>query len=836
MEAKCNIFAQHASLFHMIKPYQHKIILSIFLFLSFGLFGQGIKYSGLILDKETKEALAFVNLISADGRYGTTTDIDGKFKLVLPTGIDSIRISYLGYKTSYVLTSNLKGPKTIYLKSRKYDLNEYEVFPGKNPAHRIITNVIRNRDINNPQKLKSYAYTTYDKMVITIDTSSLITDTSFIQNDSVKGLADFFKGKDLFLMETAVEKKFMAPDKSNERVIATKVSGLKDPMMVYLVSQIQSTSFYDEIIHITNKNYINPISKGSLNKYYFQMEDTLYSGQKDTIYTISYRPNKNTNFDGLQGVLHISTNKWAIVNVKAKAAKDVKGIAVQIQQKYELVDGEHWFPVQLNTNITFDALSIGSGGQQSRLIGIGKTYIKDIELNPELVKKTFSHIEVEIDPKALYRKNKQWRNYRIDSLSTRDKLTYHFMDSLGKKAKFDKKLKELETVLTGKVSWGYFDLLLNSFVGYNSFEGFWFGLGAQTNKRFSEKFTLGGYYAYSLKDRQSKFGIKSSIIIYKPKEIKGHLKYLSDNIESGNIDFFKDSHSLFDPNTFQDYFINRMNYTVREEVGLSGRIFKYLQVYGGFSHESIENTGSYLFKNPNDILTFGDFQSTEIQLRFRFAYKEKYFDNGRTTLSMGTKYPVLWFNYSQGISQLFDSDFDYKKLDFQIRESFYTKYLGETNIELKAGLVLGDIPYAKLYSGGGTYKPVGLFAAKSFATMRPNEFLSDSYISLFISHNFGSLLFKGEKFKPEFELITNIGFGWLEHPEYHLNINFQTMEYGYYESGLMINNIVKLYLFNVGIGTIYRYGAYSFPDFKDNIGYKLTLSLPIKMKFGKVSE
>ena len=134
--------------------------------------------------------------------------------------------------------------------------------------------------------------------------------------------------KDLFLMETAVEKKFMAPDKSNERVIATKVSGLKDPMIVYLVSQIQSTSFYDEIIHITNKNYINPISKGSLNKYYFQMEDTLYSGQKDTIYTISYRPNKNTNFDGLQGVLHISTNKWAIVNVKAKAAKDVKGIAV----------------------------------------------------------------------------------------------------------------------------------------------------------------------------------------------------------------------------------------------------------------------------------------------------------------------------------------------------------------------------------------------------------------------------------------------------------------------------------------------------------------------------
>ena len=124
------------------------------------------------------------------------------------------------------------------------------------------------------------------------------------------------------------------------------------------------------------------------------------------------------------------------------------------------------------------------------------------------------------------------------------------------------------------------------------------------------------------------------------------------------------------------------------------------------------------------------------------------------TLSMGTKYPVFWFNYSQGVSQLFGSDFDYKKLDFQMRKSFYTKYLGETNIDLKAGMVIGDVPYAKMYSGGGTYREVTICAPGSFGTMRPNEFLSDSYAFLFLSHNFGSLLFKGEKFKPEFELHT----------------------------------------------------------------------------------
>ena len=818
----------------MKKNYLQKITLSVLLTISLGLYGQGIKYMGLVLDEETKEALAFVNLISADGHYGTATDIDGKFSLVLPTGADSIRFSYLGYETRYVLTRNLKGPKTIYLKQTKYDLAEYEVFPGINPAHRIIANVVKNRNSNDPKNLASFSYTTYDKMVITIDSSNFVKDSLAPKNDSLNRMASFFKKKDLFLIETVVEKKFLAPDRNNEKVVATKVSGIQDPLIIYLVSQLQSTSFYDEIIQIGNKNYINPISKGSLKKYYFQMEDTVYSGKKDTVFTVSFRPNRNANFEGMQGILHISTDKWAIVNVKAKPAKEEKGIGVQIQQKYELIAGEHWFPVQLNTNITFDILSVSSGSENARLIGIGKTYIKNIEINPELVKKAFSHIEIEIDPNAAYRKDEQWNDFRANNLRSRDWETYRYIDSLGKAVKLEKKLKQMEALLTGKISIGYLDLLINRFTGFNSFEGFWFGLGAQTNKRFSEKYALGAYYAYSLKDKRSKFGAKASAVLYKPKEIKAHLHYLSDNIESGNVVFYNDENSLFDPLAFQEFLINKMNYTIREEVGLSSRILKYIQVYGGLSHESVENTGDYIFIQQGGNQLFDSFQTSEIHLRFRFAYKERYFDNGRMLISMGTNYPVFWFNYSQEISQILGDNFDFKKLDFQMRKSFYSKYLGETNIAIKAGLVLGDIPYPKLYSGGGTYRSsLTICAPGSFGTMRPNEFLSDSYISLFLSHNFGTLLFKGEKFKPEFEVISNIGYGWLKHPEYHQNIDFKTMEKGYFESGLMINNLLRLPLLKLGIGAMYRYGAYSYSSFKDNIAYKFTVTWPIKAQFAK---
>jgi hypothetical protein len=795
---------------------------------------QGIKYLGIVQDEKTKEPLAFVNIISSDGHYGTTSDIDGKFKIVLPVSADSLRFSYLGYETSYVLTQDLKGPKTVYLKARNYDLAEYEVFPGINPAHRIILNAVKNRDLNNPQKLKSYSYTTYDKMVVTIDSVSIKSDTAIVLADSSKDIRNFFKKKDLFIMETSVEKKFLAPDKSNERIIATKVSGLKDPMIIYLVSQIQSTSFYDEIIQIANKNYINPISKGSLKKYYFQLEDTIYSGQNDTVFTISYRPLLNSLFDGMQGVINISTNKWAIANVIAKPAKDDKGISVHIQQKYELIDGKQWFPVQLNTNIIFDVLKVSTGSQQTRLVGVGKTYISNIELNPEITKKAFSHIEIELDPNAGKRNESQWLNYRVDSISARDLATYHFMDSIGQEAELDKRLNELETALTGKISWGKFDLLLDKFTGYNSFEGFWFGMGIQSNKRFSEKITFGVYYGYSLKDKQSKLGLNTSVLLYKPNEIKAHFGYIADNEAAGNVEFYKDTQSALDPRSFQNFLVNNMNFTVRKEAGISGRIFKYFNIYGGFRTEKVEFSDHYIFQKPENSPISNDFRSSELKFQLRYAYNEKYFDNGRLLISLGTNYPVFWLTVTQGLNSVLGGDFNFTKLDFQISKSFYTKYLGETNLKLRTGIVFGDVPYSKLYLQNGTFGSFTVYAPESFGTMHFNEFLSDSYIALFLSHNFGSLLFKGEKFKPEFELISNLAFGKLKHPEYHQNIAFKTMEKGYFESGIMVNNILRLKVFNVGFGALYRYGPYHFEQLKNNMAYKFTITFPFKSNLGKV--
>ena len=111
--------------------------------------------------------------------------------------------------------------------------------------------------------------------------------------------------------------------------------------------------------------------------------------------------------------------------------------------------------------------------------------------------------------------------------------------------------------------------------------------------------------------------------------------------------------------------------------------------------------------------------------------------------------------------------------------------------------------------------------------MRMNEFLSDRFFYIFFRQNFGKLLFKTKRFQPEVEFVTNFGIGRLQNPEPHRGINFKTMEKGYYESGIIINNILNQFFLGYGIGVFYRYGPYHLQKPIDNFAFKLSLSLNI---------
>jgi hypothetical protein len=195
--------------------------------------------------------------------------------------------------------------------------------------------------------------------------------------------------------------------------------------------------------------------------------------------------------------------------------------------------------------------------------------------------------------------------------------------------------------------------------------------------------------------------------------------------------------------------------------------------------------------------------------------------NTQTAISLGTDYPIIQFHATHGFNDVLGGQYEYNRFDLKIGKSMFTKYLGTTTVTLMAGLIDRDIPYVNLYNARASYRPFTFHSPGSFATMRMDEFTADRFASFFFSHNFGKLLFRSKYFSPEPELVTNLGIGSLSNPENHLKEGIKSYEKGYYESGLVVNKILRLGLTDVGLAWFYRYGPYALPTAKENMAWKI---------------
>ncbi len=106
--------------------------------------------------------------------------------------------------------------------------------------------------------------------------------------------------------------------------------------------------------------------------------------------------------------------------------------------------------------------------------------------------------------------------------------------------------------------------------------------------------------------------------------------------------------------------------------------------------------------------------------------------------------------------------------------------------------------------------------------MRFNEFFSDEYAAFHFKHAFRKIkLFN--QIKPIPVLVTRMAWGTMQQKDKHAGVVFNTLEDGYFESGLELNSIYK----GLGLSGFYRYGHYQFQRLEDNISLKLTFVLDL---------
>ncbi len=789
---------------------------------------------GKVIDQNTKEPLAFVSIVIKGTQKVAYTTIEGKFKLISEAPLTDLIFSYVGYGLVNYPINDTTANILIKMEPKDNVLTEVKIVADENPAHRIIKLASLNRHKHNPSNIKSYKCHIYTKTYydfilnnVKADSTKRMTsvpekkDTTIKDSDNVF-FKRFLNNSHLFMMESVTERKYLAPDNLNETVLGTKVSGLKNPTFSTSATDLQPFSFYDDYFTMLDKNYLNPITSGSTTKYFFALEDTLYQ-DKDTVFIISFRPLKDKNFNGMQGVLYINTNGYAIQNVIASPFD--KGLMeLKIQQQYQYTGNKQWFPQQLNYELWYKNYPSKAMGMKLT----GKSFITDITIDAELRKRDFGFTTVTMDAGAAFHDSTYWTDHRPDTLNTKEKLTYNIIDSIGEKRNFDKKLKLLEALTTLQLPISFINLDLNRLVSANDYETVRLGVGAHTNDRFSKRFSIGGYAGYGFKDKVFKYGGDAKLYLSKTfKDYYIKYAYSNDLSEPGKTQYFYSTY-----NSIRNLMTYRMDKVEQHELSVNFRALKYLTVNVAMNQN--RRTPNYAYDFYTDVFSAPQnpvFSSTEVRIRGRYAYKEKLVQSFGQLISSGSKYPILHFAYSSGFKTPGYGDYRFNKISAGIEKTFLIKNAGKTNILLEGGAVEGIVPYPYLFNGNGSFTKNGyLYVQHTFQTMGLYEFVSNRYVNLFLSHNFGSLLFKTEKHQPELVVFTSIGYGTLQDSTRHREILFKTMERGFYESGLMINNIIKvnylnLFYFGLGGGTFMRYGPYAYKKIKDNTAYKLSFTV-----------
>lgn len=821
-----------------------KLYVFIFFFLLFtSTNAQTYQFKGKVLDKQTKKELPFVAVTIINENKGTQTDIDGRFLLKSSKEEILVRFQYVGYLPKEALLKN-SIENEINLTLKENNIKEVQIIAGENPANKIIKKVIEHKNENNPEKLSSFKYISYNKFVFTgkEDTSifprtikykiSKLDSTSKnfqYKKDSIlnkiakekKSTDSLFDKQHLFITETVTQRDFLYPEKNKEQIKAVKISGLKNPMFVLIASQFQSFSFYKDYMKVLDKNYLSPISKGSTEKYFFALEDTLLQNE-DSVFVISFKPGKGRNFDGLKGLLYINKDGYAVQNVIAEPEKS-SYFKIKVQQQYEKISGV-WFPTQLNTD-----LDLGSSVQieNRTMIGIGRTYIKDIEIGADQTKKKFDGVVIDYDRKSIKNNSDSLLNkYRVDTLDRLEKQTYYIVDSIGKAEKFDEKAKLFDVFSKGYIPYGYIQFDLKRLISANNYEGIRLGLGIGTSEKFSKYFNTEAYFAWGTKDHQFKYGSSITVPIFLKQDIEWKASISKDVIESGGTFFRGDKKTKFD--TYRNLLVNNMDWQQGVESQLSIRSQKYLLHYIYASQYKRSVTNSYQYFNDATLFTF--FETREIGMSTRWAYRETFMRQSKQRISLGTRYPIVWFNMAYAQSNNKNWNADYWKFDLSIKKAFTIRNVGTTHVQLSAGYIKGNVPYPFAYAGRSNYN--GSFSLASqgyFETMRMNEFLSTQQASIFVLHDFGKLLYQSKYVKPGIAISTAYGIGSLSNTTQHLGITFKTMEKGYVESGLLLSDLLVLksniYNSGLGLGVYYRYGAYKNSVEKDNLAFKLNLSI-----------
>ncbi len=776
------------------------------------------KVSGVIKDT-SGTPIAFANVIFKDSNEGSISNEEGRFYLESDENYTEVVFSFIGFSSTEVtLTERSTYNMEIVLEEEAAALDEVVIFTGKqskknNPAINILRKIWDNRRENGVKKFKQYQYDKYEKLEFDLNTI----DSALINSRVFNGMEFIFDQTDtsnitgntylpIFINE-AYSKVYGDNILNEEKEVleGNKNSGFdnNNTLIAFIKDLYSEYNVYDNYLKFFDKAFTSPLSTTGIDVYNYVLLDSAYRDNK-WCYNIVYYPRRKNELT-FKGDFWVNDSTWAIkeINLQASKSANVNWVReVYIEQEFDVLNDSTFL---ITRDYFLSDFSFRKKEGARGVYGKRTTLYDNYEFD---IKKDKSFYKEQVDPyqyEVYNRPDDYWEEKRMESLSKDEKGVYKMLDTLKTVPRF-KTLYNLGAVLaTGYYETNNFDVgPVFSIFGFNEAEGLRIRLGGRTYFSQNDPWRIEGFGAYGFKDERFKYGISAKWLLDRTSRLTVFAGNRKDVEQTGA--------SLTNSN---DVLGRSLASSSLISVGANDRLSRINLTTAGFEVEPVKNlvlrlTGSYrTLESATDTFSIdyfdedGTIKSTvsqpEIELAFNYTPRRKTSGYGveRTVINDGD-FPIFYLAYTYGLKDVFDGDFEYRKLQGLYTQPWNIGGFGRLLTTVEVGKIFDPVPLSLLSPIPGNQTYFSLY--NTFTQMDFYEFVSDTYSSLHIQHNFGGRLFSRIPGLRNLNLREVIGFravyGQISNENIALNasnIVYQAPTDIYYEYSFGIGNIFKIF-------------------------------------------
>lgn len=708
---------------------------------------QATKVKGRVVDAVTGEGIPFAGVYFMDTTQGVSADKDGYFSL--ETRIDTLsRLSArnLGYREQELEVQPRRfNEVTFRLIPVSAELSAAFVKPGDPYMKYILRKIDEAREKNDPEKRPQYDCEVYARTELDLSNPR----SAFIEKILPESLKFVYEYIDTSLvtgqpylpvMLSESTSRFYhssEPPRKKEVMIASRISGIEKvkTLSQFTGNMYLKTNFYSNFINIYKVDIPSPLHENGMSFYDYYLVDSLKIDGRKT-YRIRFSPTKWVSSPALDGEMSIDASDFALREVHCRLMNGtnvnwVKSLSMDVEN--QMLEDSTWFYKQDRIYIDM-ALPLKDSSKMvsfvaSRQIDYSDPSFEDkgmIDLltneTPVLVKKDAGNNDESF-----------WEEVRPYPLSEKEQGIYSMVDTIKTLRLYRGAETLVNTAAKGFLNFKYLGIgPYYSLYSFNALEGPRVQLGVKTTKNVSRKFRFMGYMAYGFKDDALKGGGVFEYQFNNQPTRKLALSYKHDVLQLGAGSFGFGNGDLMTSiltkrggrklSMIDDYSIS-YEYEWTQDVNMtvaleSRRIFSNEFVPMVHRDGSLYNSVGY----------------NQAHLRLRLS-KDQIVTRGLFEKSyVYTKYPVVTFDIAASMKGIGQNDYNFLRPEVRIQYKWMTPPLGESDIDFRAGTIVGEVPYPmlKIHEGNGTYS----LHRHAFACMNYYEFASDTWASIFWEHNF----------------------------------------------------------------------------------------------------